>query len=96
VVRAFGSWREGLIAAGLPVDRPPLSLALQERIAAARSMGAQGVSRAEIAAELGVYVDVVGKYLRARLCECGESYVVVGRRCNRWANRRGPVRAWMR
>jgi hypothetical protein len=42
VVRTLGSWRQALITAGLPVDRPPLVLPmpLQDRIRAAHSMRA--------------------------------------------------------
>ena len=95
-VRALGSWRQALIAAELPVDRPPLALPLQDRIAAARSMRAQGLADAEIAAELGVHPNVIGKYLHAHLCECAENYVVVGRLCTTCANRRAPARSWTR
>ena len=96
VVRYFGSWRKGLIAAGLPVDRPPLELPLQERIQAARRMRAQRLSYREIAAELGVYPDVVGQYLRAHLCECGRNYVVVGSRCQECARHRARRHEWTR
>ena len=96
VVRICGSWRGALLAAGLPVDRPPLTLPLQRRIAAARTMRAAGLTHVEIAAELGVHRSVVGTYMRAHLCDCGQSYVVVGWRCNGCANRRGPTRPWTR
>ena len=94
--RALGSWRQALIAAELPVDRPPLVLALQDRIAAARSLHARGLARGEIAAELGVHPSVISKYLYAHLCKCGQSYVVVGRLCTPCANRRAPARSWTR
>jgi hypothetical protein len=96
VVRICGSWRGALLAAGLPVDRPPLTLPLQRRIAAARTMRAAGLTHVEIAAELGVHRSVVGTYMRAHLCDCGQSYVVVGWRCNGCANRRSPTRRWTR
>lgn len=96
VSHALGSWRQALIAAELPVDRPPLALPLQDRIAAARIMHAQGLAHAEIAAELGVHPNVIGKYLHAHLCKCGENYVVVGRLCTTCANRRAPARSWTR
>ena len=94
VTRTSGSWRQALLRAELPVDRPPLPLALQDRITAAHRMREQRLTHIEIAAELGVHAKVVGQYLRARLCDCGNNYVVIGERCNTCANRRGPTRDW--
>jgi len=88
VARYFGFWRAGLIAAGLPVDRPPLELPLQERIQAAHRMRAQRLSRREIAVDLGVHTRTVSNYLSAHLCQCGYNYVVVGTVCETCAVRR--------
>jgi hypothetical protein len=96
----FGSWGEALIA-GLPVNRPPPALALQDRIpSGAQQPGSPPLtacahkvvlSYPDIAAELGVHPNVIGKYLHAHLCdERRRTYVVVAQRCPACANRRDP------
>jgi DNA-binding CsgD family transcriptional regulator len=82
VRRFFGSWSQGLTAAGYP-RRPPPELSLRERVEAAARLRANGQTLAAIADQLGVHATTVGTYLRASPCPgCGEP-VVSARRCLR-------------
>ena len=88
-----GSWRGGLLAAGLPVDRPPLELSLTERVEAAQRLHATGMTIGAIARELDVDARTVRRYLRASVCECGEGYVVRGAVCQACAQELAVRRA---
>ena len=88
-----GSWRGGLLAAGLAVDRPPLELSLTERVEAARRLHATGMTSGAIARELDVDARTVRRYLRASVCECGEGYVVRGAVCQACAQELAVRRA---
>ena len=80
-----GTRRAALLAAGLPGGRPPLELALNERVEAARRMDGAGVSGQAIADELGVAAETVRKYLRASLCDCARNWMIAGPRCSECA-----------
>ena len=81
VVGYHGSWRAALLAAGLPADRPPLELSVNERVGAAQRLDAAGMSQVAIAAELQLHPRTVRRYLRASLCGCGQGWVVKGTVC---------------
>lgn len=77
VWRYFGSWTAALETAGLIDERNgPWELPLGERVESARRMAARGISRAQIAAELGVKPGTVMTYLKASPCpRCGAPVV---------------------
>ena len=99
VTKHFGSWSDGLAAAGIivPSRRPPGTLA--ERVQGARRLAAQGMRQAEIAALLEVTPSTVSTYLSAGTCGCGEP-VIRSRssppRCRRCASRASRPLAWDR
>jgi hypothetical protein len=92
VVGYHGSWRGALIAAGLPADRPPLELSVNERVDTARRLHAAGISQAAIAAELALHPRTIRRYLRATSCGCGQGWVVKGTVCQACAQRRAVHR----
>jgi hypothetical protein len=99
VAKYFGSWSDGLAAAGIAVTsrRPPGTL--RERVEGARRLAAQGMRQAEIAALLEVTPSTVSTYLSASTCACGEP-VIKSRsrppRCRRCASRAARPLAWDR
>src|ERR1700733_11134353 len=80
-----GTWRAALLAAGLPGGRPPLELALNDRVEAAQRMHAAGIRIGMIAEELGVGAGTVRKYLRASRCDCARNWMINGPRCTECA-----------
>lgn len=71
VARYFGSFGEGLLAAGLAGRRRP-GLPLDERVGAARRLSAEGLGAAEIADLLELHPRTVRRYLRSGDCRgCG-------------------------
>jgi len=95
----FGSWSDGLTAAGFAVisRRPPGTL--RERVDGARRLTAQGMRQAEIAALLEVTPSTVSTYLSASTCECGEPVITLRSRpprCRRCASRAARTPAWDR
>jgi DNA-binding CsgD family transcriptional regulator len=106
VVRHFGTWSAAVRAAGLPPARPIAPRrGLEERIAAAKRLSAQGHATGAIAALLEVAPRTVRGYLRAAPCrDCG-TFVVTSTRCAHCAGRRpewtreevlAAFRAWVR
>jgi hypothetical protein len=99
VAEHFGSWSEGLAAAGIAVTsrRPPGTL--RERVEGAQRLAAQGMRQAEIAALLEVTPSTVSMYLSASACACGEP-VIKSRssppRCRGCASRAARRAAWDR
>jgi hypothetical protein len=93
VVGYHGSWRGALLAAGLPADRPPLELSVDERVDAAQRLHAAGMSPAAIAAELQLHPRTVRRYLSASWCGCGQGWVVKGTVCQACAQRLAVRRA---
>lgn len=99
VSKYFGSWADGLGAAGIVVTsrRPPGTL--RDRVEGARRLAAQGMRQAEIAALLEVTPATVSTYLSASTCTCGEP-VIKSRtrppRCRRCASRAARPLAWDR
>jgi hypothetical protein len=97
VAKYFGSWSEGLTAAGIAITsrRPPGTL--RERVDGARPLAAQGLRQGEIAALLEVTASTVSMYLSASTCACGEP-VIKSRsrppRCRRCASRAARPLAW--
>jgi len=71
VARYFGSFGEGLLAAGFSGRRRP-ALPLPERVEAARRMSAEGLDLREIADLLELHPRTVREYLRSGSCRgCG-------------------------
>jgi Homing endonuclease associated repeat len=93
VVGYHGSWRAALLAAGLPADRAPLELSLEERVEAAQRLHAGRMSVAAIAHELELDSRTIRRYLAASVCGCGQQYVVKGVICQACAQRRAVRRA---
>jgi hypothetical protein len=93
VVGYHGSWRAALLAAGLPADRPPLELSLDERVEAAQRLHAGRMSVAAIARELELDSRTIRRYLEASLCGCAQHYVVRGVICQACAQRLAVRRA---
>jgi hypothetical protein len=89
VIRHFGTWSAAVRAAGLPpARRIAPRRGLEERIAAAQRLSAEGLAASEIAALLEIAPRTVRGYLRARPClDCGTP-VVTSDRCGRCVARR--------
>jgi hypothetical protein len=98
VVRYFGCWAHALHAAGLAPPAPDRELALNERIATARRLHAEGFTKSAIADVVGVSRRTVGNYLLARPCtECGTPVVKSSSgRCRACAAAARPPTQWNR
>jgi len=91
VAARFGSWCNGLRAAGLPARIPQHALPRRERILAARRLDAAGVSPRVIAGTLGVARSTVSTYLKGVLCAGCGGPAVTGRLCVACTPRRAPA-----
>lgn len=82
VARYFGSFGEGLLAAGFAGRRRP-ALSLHDRVGAARRLSADGLSAPEIADLLELHPRTVREYLRSGDCRaCGAALATsVSMRC---------------
>ncbi len=96
VYRYFDSWASALLAAGLrPFARRDCELPLAERVALSRRLAAAGLPVREIAAELGVGIPSVYRYLKAHECSrCGDPVVGPGTRCQPCAARGSNPKRW--
>lgn len=90
VAARFGSWCNGLRAAGLPARVPEHDLPRKERILAARRLSAAGLSVRAIGDTLGVGASTAHAYLRAGDCPACDGPLVTGAVCSDCAPRRRP------
>jgi len=98
VVRYFGCWAHALHAAGLAPPPPDRELALNERIATARRLHAEGFTKSAIADVVGVSRRTVGNNLLAQPCTgCGTPVVKSSSgRCRECAAAARPPAPWNR
>jgi len=91
VAARFGSWCNGLRAAGLPARIPEHELPRAERVLAARRLAAGGMSAGAVADLLGVAKSTVAAYLRGGVCSACGGPLVCGAVCAACAPRRAPA-----
>lgn len=91
VAARFGSWCNGLRAAGLPARIPEHELPRAERVLAARRLAGAGMSAAAVADLLGVGKSTVVGYLRGGSCPACGGPLVCGALCGACAPRRAPA-----
>ena len=91
VVYHFGSWSDGLRAAGLPRLAFEHELPRRERVASAVALRAAGESFRSIAEQLGVHLRTVYRYLDASTCAGCGGPALYGEYCRECAPRAGPA-----
>jgi hypothetical protein len=91
VVHHFGSWSDGLHAAGLPTSTVEHDLPRRERVATAVALRAAGESVRSIAEQLGVHLRTAYRYLAAGICPVCGGPALGGEHCRDCAPRPGPA-----
>jgi hypothetical protein len=91
VVYHFGTWSEGLRAAGLPALSVEHELPRRERVATAVALRAAGESVRSIADQLGVHVRTVHRYLAGATCRGCGGPALYGEYCRECFPRPGPA-----
>jgi hypothetical protein len=91
VAARFGTWCNGLRAAGMPARIPDHELPRVERLHAARRLHASGMSLGAIADLLGVGKSTVFGYIRATPCPSCGGPLVSGVRCAACTPRKRPA-----
>lgn len=91
VAYRFGSWCDGLRAAGLPARVPHHELPREQRILAAQRLAADGLSLRAIGDVLGVGASTAHAYLGAGTCSACGRHTVSGAVCSACAPRRSPA-----
>lgn len=90
VAARFGTWCDGLRAAGLPARIPHHDLPPRERMLAARRLARTGMSPRAIADLLGIGAGTVSGYLRGATCPACAGPLVCGSTCSACAPRTAP------